>query len=256
MAHRPDPQELEARLEAEARGVPIEPHPRELGDEPGGVAWVTWGLIAVWVSLWFWGLGTEDAPATGPWNLEEAPARWESLAWRPEVSGANRLLHGLVHGTHWQLLWSMLVLGWCGRDVEHLLGRPRYALLLVLGFLGAAPVTWAFSGAAPITGGWAAGFAVVGWWLGKDHRAVLPYPVSAAPQLWRTYAGGDHWRWLWFPRLPVWLALFLFLFLQGWRPVAFEIDGHFTWSHHPLQQTLAGVVVGYAFAKRDGVDLE
>jgi membrane associated rhomboid family serine protease len=119
---------------------------------------VTLAIAAATAFVWFiaWGIGLNA-------QLMEA-AGFSSLRIRGMDPGFG-LVRGLLspltgtlaHVDFWHLLFNMLMLLFCGRSIEPIIGSPQFALLYILGAYGAVAAHLAVSPDSAVLGVGASG---------------------------------------------------------------------------------------------------
>ena len=74
------------------------------------------------------------------------PARWSGAAppWAAVPAFLTPLSSALVHAGFLHLAFNLLMLIWCGSQVERVLGRGGLLILYVVGAYTAAAAQWAF----------------------------------------------------------------------------------------------------------------
>ena len=116
---------------------------------------------AAWLITAVFGLDSQAAAAMGfiPARLSGAEAPWAAV---PAV--LTPLSATLVHGGLLHLFFNMLMLVWCGTQVERMLGRGPLILLYVVGAFAAAIAQWLsdLTGTVPMIGASGAVSAVIG----------------------------------------------------------------------------------------------
>lgn len=120
---------------------------------PKGPATDIWAtiLVGVWALLWL--TGTNEAAINA---LGFIPARFGGSAGAD--AGAESAVPALltpitslfVHGNLWHVGFNLLMLLFCGRHVEYLLGRSAMLIVAVVGAYGAAAAQWAADPASPL----------------------------------------------------------------------------------------------------------
>jgi membrane associated rhomboid family serine protease len=96
----------------------------------------------------------------------------------------------LIHGGGMHLLFNLVALLFCGRQVEHLLGGMRLLLLYVAGAYAAAAAHWiaAPGSLVPMIGASGAISALIGCYAlifsQREVRAIGPIPAQAVRILW------------------------------------------------------------------------
>jgi membrane associated rhomboid family serine protease len=125
----------------------------------------TAAIIALTCAAWLvtFAMGWDDRAAGA---LGFIPARLSGLIRvAPAVPAVlTPLTATLVHSGPLHILFNMLMLGWCGSQVERVLGRSSLLLLYVIGAYAAAAAQWAVdpAGMAPMVGASGAISAVIG----------------------------------------------------------------------------------------------
>jgi membrane associated rhomboid family serine protease len=103
------------------------------------------------------------------------PARWSGLmpGWPGVWPVLTPLSSTLVHGGFLHLAFNLLMLVWCGTQVERVLGRPALLILYVVGAFAAAAAQWLSdpSSATPVIGASGAISAVIGAFALSFSRA-------------------------------------------------------------------------------------
>lgn len=177
-------------------GLPLEVGERSRTRLP----WATWGTTAVLLVLGIAGLDPTGQTARALGFLPAAPWRGMGITWFSSLA---------VHGGVWHLLSNLYFLVVFGDDVEEVLGPWRFLLL----FLVAGLVGNALHGLldprpqVPLIGASGAISGLLAFYGFRFPRAR----VALAFRLW--------WRFA-FLRLPVWMALGLWLVLQGFGAVS------------------------------------
>lgn len=116
-----------------------------------GLAIVT---IAAWLIAELFGLQPWAANNLGFWPAD--PVAGPVPVWLEPLTAT------LVHANIAHLLFNMIVLAFCGRPVESVLGSPGLAILYIFGACAAAAAQFLVSPAAPMIGASGAVSAVLG----------------------------------------------------------------------------------------------
>ena len=123
----------------------------------------------------------------------------------------------LVHGGIAHLLLNMLMLVYCGRQVEAAIGPAALGVLYLVGAYAAAAVQWAFDpqSVSPMIGASGAISAVVAvyalFYGERRARAIGPIPAGAVHVLWLAAA---------------WIGLQLLIGVAGFGGVAIAVGAH------------------------------
>lgn len=204
-----------------------------INDSPNvkAVPWVTWSLVGLHLAVLFlveWPAfdrrtsrytfsmpsdGTTDVSLSALTAVERVATLWTEHAYWPVAPKVETLLSGVfLHPGALAAFVGLFLLILFGDNVEHHLGRWRYAALYVLGgAAGTLATSWfhAADSAPPIVGSGAALGTIIGAYLvffPKSEIRVVYAVGRPVPEGALTPGGGA-------PYLPAWAGITLSLFL-------------------------------------------
>lgn len=170
--------------------------PTEVGERPRRrLPWATWGSAVILLVLGLAGLDATGQNARALGFLPADPWRGMGLTWVSSL---------VMHGGLWHLLSNLYFLVVFGDDVEDVLGPWRFGLLFLVAGLAGNALHGLLDPRpqVPLIGASGAVSGLLAFYGLRFPRAR----VALAFRLW--------WRFA-FLRLPVWVAVVLWLLLQG-----------------------------------------
>jgi membrane associated rhomboid family serine protease len=108
-------------------------------------------IVAIWALLWLTGLNDAAISAAGfvPARMAVVADQYAAASWAVPAL-LTPISSVFVHSGLWHVGFNLLMLLFCGRHVEYLLGRAAMLLIAAVGAYGAAAGQWLVDPASPI----------------------------------------------------------------------------------------------------------